>query len=82
MSHALSAKQDQDTPTVSTILSNQVMIPVTCDKCRCDTDVSLSQIKQQMPIMCEHCYDVKAFSDSELQLTQLFLAQAGYHFAR
>lgn len=80
MSHALSAEQDQDTPTVSTILSDQVTIPVSCDKCRCDTDVSLAQIKQQIPVMCEHCYEVKAFSDAELKLTRLFLAQTGYHF--
>jgi len=81
MSQALRAKQDQDYSTVSTILSDQVMIPIHCDHCRHDTDVSLQQIKQQAPILCEHCYEVKAFSDTELKLTRLFLAQAGFHFA-
>ena len=74
-------KDVQEQNIVSTILSEQVMVPISCDHCRHDTDVSLHQLKQQQPILCEHCYEVRNFSDTELKLTRMLLAQAGYHFA-
>lgn len=81
MNQPLRAKKDPQPSNVSAILSDQVMIPITCDHCRHDTEVSLQQLKQQQPILCEHCYEVHQFSDSELALTKMLLAQAGYHFA-
>lgn len=81
MTQALRARQGQEHQTVSTILSDQVMIPINCDHCHQDTDVSLQQLKLRSPVLCEHCYEIKAFSETELKLTRLILAQAGYHFA-
>jgi hypothetical protein len=81
MDQALNAKDEQLERVVSTILSDQVVIPINCEHCHRDTDVSLQQLKQQSPILCEHCYSVRTFSDTELKLTRMLLAQAGYHFA-
>jgi len=81
MNQPLRSKSQQQQSQVSTILSGQVMIPISCDHCRHDTDISLQQLKQQHPILCEHCYEVRDFSDAELKLTRMLLAEAGYHFA-
>lgn len=81
MNQSLRVKSHQPTPQISTILSGEVTIPIHCDHCKHDTNVSLQQLKQQHPILCEHCYEVRDFSDAELALTRLMLANAGYHFA-
>ncbi len=81
MSQPLRSKGQQEHPTVSTILPGHVMVPICCDHCGRETDVSLQQLKAQHPILCEHCYTVRTFSDTELRLTRMLLADAGFHFA-
>lgn len=81
MNHALSAKTECSSHSVSTILSDQVMIPIGCSHCNKDTEVSLQLLKQQSAILCEHCYEIHPFSSTDLRLTRLLLAQAGYYFA-
>ncbi|WP_430461617.1 hypothetical protein ACQUQU_02220 [Thalassolituus sp. LLYu03] len=66
---------------VSTILSGKVMIPMGCDECTQETDISLETLKQHGTYVCEHCATIHTFSDAELRLMRLMLAQAGYHFA-
>lgn len=68
-------------PTLHTILSDLVTIPLVCDHCQHTTDYSLKSIKQQEGLMCEHCYHVRTISHTELVLLQAVLAKAGYHFA-
>lgn len=80
MSQPLRAKDQHEHPGISTILSGQVMIPIRCDHCRHETDVSLQQLKAQHPILCEHCYEVRTFSDTELKLMRMLLANAGFHY--
>ncbi len=66
---------------VSTILSDKVMIPISCDHCGRTTDVSLDTLKRQRMVVCEHCDQVHTVSDTELRLMRMMLARAGYHFA-
>ncbi len=66
---------------VSTILSEKVMIPISCDHCQQDTDVSIETLKSKHGILCEHCSNVRTFSATEMRLMRMLLAQAGYHFA-
>lgn len=81
MSEALSAKAECSTNVVSTILSDQVLIPINCSHCSKDTDVSVQLLKQQSAILCEHCYEIHPFSATDLRVTRMVLAQAGYYFA-
>lgn len=66
---------------VSTILSGKVMIPMHCDDCQRETEISLETLKKHGTYVCEHCASVHSFSDTELRLMRLYLAQSGYHFA-
>ncbi|PHS66170.1 MAG: hypothetical protein COB09_01515 [Thalassobium sp.] len=82
MSQALPVKQAEiQYGEVSTILSEKVMIPISCDHCRQDTDVSIETLKSKHGILCEHCSHVRTFSTTEMRLMRMLLAQAGYHFA-
>lgn len=65
---------------VITLLSDRVMIPITCDHCQQPTDVRLGHLKQHR-IVCRHCHRVRQFSGLELRLMRMLLAQQGYHFA-
>ena len=65
---------------VITLLSDRVMIPITCDHCQQQTEVSLGRLKQQT-IHCRHCHQARHFSGLELRLMRMLLAQEGYHFA-
>ncbi|TNC93059.1 MAG: hypothetical protein CSH36_01320 [Thalassolituus sp.] len=71
----LTAESDHD---FSTILSDRAMIPVTCDHCEKDTDVSLETLKSTSTVMCEHCYHVRPFSNAELQVLTTVLQRVGY----
>jgi len=66
---------------VSTILSDKVMIPISCDHCGQDTEVSIETLKKHRAVLCEHCDHVHTLSNTELRLMRMMLAQAGYHFA-
>ncbi|MCT7360504.1 hypothetical protein [Thalassolituus pacificus] len=82
MSQALPVKQAEiQYGEISTILSEKVMIPISCDHCRQDTDVSIETLKSKHGILCEHCSHVRTFSATEMRLMRMLLAQAGYHFA-
>ncbi|MEK9711593.1 MAG: hypothetical protein VW258_03420 [Thalassolituus sp.] len=63
---------------ISTILSERVLIPVTCDHCDKDTDVSLETLKSTSTVMCEHCYNVRPFSATEMTVLRNVLMSAGY----
>ncbi|MDF1763126.1 MAG: hypothetical protein P1U57_06920 [Oleibacter sp.] len=69
------AEADQ---SVSTILSERVLIPVSCDHCKQDTDISLETLKTSSAIMCEHCYAVRPFGHTELQVIRSLLNRSGY----
>ena len=82
MSQALPVKQAEiQYGEISTILSEKVMIPISCDHCRQDTDVSIETLKSKHGILCEHCSHVRTFSTTEMRPMRMLLAQAGYHFA-
>lgn len=72
---------NQEEP-ISTILSEQVLVPITCGYCKMDTDVSLAMLKQAQPFLCEHCYQVNRLSDAELQVMLSVLGRFGYHTSR
>ncbi|QQD20657.1 hypothetical protein [Venatoribacter cucullus] len=81
MQHPLPvAPYSYQTGNVVTLLSDRVMIPITCDHCQQQTDVSLGRLKQQT-IFCRHCHQARQFSSLELRLMRMLLAQEGYHFA-
>jgi len=71
----ITAESDHD---LRTILSDRVMIPVTCDHCDKDTDISLETLKTTSTVMCEHCYQVRPFSSGELQVLTNLLSRSGY----
>lgn len=81
MSQPLRITELEFKPTLHTILSDLVSIPVVCDHCQHTTDYSLKSIKQQEGLMCEHCYNVRTMSNAELVLLQAVLTKAGFHFA-
>ena len=62
------------------ILSPRMTIPINCDECGRATDISLERLKEHT-IVCEHCASVRQFSNAEMRLLRLILAQSGYHFA-
>ena len=66
---------------VSTILPCEAQIPITCDQCEADTNVSIADLKALAPITCQHCRARRAFTQTELEITRLVLAQAGYYFS-
>lgn len=80
MTQAMRVTADSD-HELSTILSERVMIPVTCDHCEKDTDVSLETLKSTSTVMCEHCYHVRPFSAGELRVLKSFLQHSGYRVA-
>ena len=77
MNQALLASSDSD-KAVKTLLSNRVLIPMTCDYCHNDTDVSMETLQTSSTVLCEHCYQVRSFSFAELEVLQLLLTQTGY----
>lgn len=66
---------------ISTILSGKVMIPMSCDECQTETDISLEALKRHGTYVCEQCAAIHTFTDTELRLMRMLLAQSGYHFA-
>jgi transcription elongation factor Elf1 len=80
MTQALRVSEESETD-VSTILSARVLIPINCDRCNKETDISIQTLKEGGTIMCEHCYDVRPFSAIEQQTLRAVLAQIGFHFA-
>ena len=82
MSQALPVSSEVPAPgDVSTILSDKVMIPMTCDHCDEETDISLHLLKTQHFYLCEHCNATHRVSDTELRLMRMMLARHGYPFA-
>lgn len=69
------------TGDLSVILSGKVMIPMHCDACSKQTDISIDTLKQTGAYVCEHCASVHSFSDTEMKLMKMMLAKEGYHFA-
>ncbi|WP_369984780.1 hypothetical protein [Thalassolituus sp.] len=63
---------------ISTILSERVLIPVSCDHCDKETEVSLETLKSTSTVMCEHCCHVRSFSQAEMAMLQAVLSRAGY----
>lgn len=81
MSHPVATASFHACPdNIVTLLSDQVLVPITCDQCQCETEVSLARLKQQT-ILCEHCDHLRQFSSLEMRLLRLLLAQAGYRFS-
>lgn len=74
------ADRHEEPGELTTILSERVTIPICCDDCGKETDISLQRLKEHT-ILCEHCSHVRDFSDSELRLLRMLLAQSGYYFA-
>ncbi|MAD46220.1 MAG: hypothetical protein CMI02_06370 [Oceanospirillaceae bacterium] len=82
MSQALPVSSPENaTGDVSTILSDKVMIPMGCDHCGKETDISLHLLKSQHFYLCEHCNTTHQVSATELRLMRMMLARHGYHFA-
>ncbi len=77
MNQATLASTDTD-KAIKTLLSNRVLIPMTCDHCSNDTDVSMETLQSSSTFMCEHCYQVRPFVAAELEVLQLLLTQTGY----
>ena len=77
MTQAIRITADNDNE-LSTILSERVLIPVTCDHCEKDTDVSLETLKSTSTVMCEHCYHVRAFGQVEIDVVRNLLMRSGY----
>ncbi|HBS43138.1 MAG TPA: hypothetical protein DEA26_10685 [Oceanospirillales bacterium] len=77
MNQATLASTDTD-KAIKTLLSNRVLIPMTCDHCQQDTDVSMETLQSSSTFMCEHCYQVRSFVPAELEVLQLLLTQTGY----
>ncbi|WP_221800068.1 hypothetical protein [Oceanobacter mangrovi] len=65
---------------MSTIVSTEMLLPVTCDHCECDTDFSLGVLKQLSRISCGHCGHSRHFTAIEFDVLKLVLANAGFHF--
>ena len=63
---------------ISTILSERVLIPVGCDHCDKETEVSLETLKSTSTVMCEHCCHVRPFSNAEMNMLMAVLGRAGY----
>ena len=77
MNQATLAKTDTELD-IKTLLSNRVLIPMTCDHCHKDTDVSMETLQSSSTFMCEHCYQVRSFVPAELEVLQLLLTKTGY----
>lgn len=77
MTQAIRITADNDNE-LSTILSERVLIPVTCDHCEKDTDVSLETLKSSSTVMCEHCYHVRPFGQAEMTALRHLLMRSGY----
>ncbi|MCY0964232.1 hypothetical protein [Parathalassolituus penaei] len=80
MSQAVTVPDPEQDIEISTILSARVMIPITCDRCSRDTDVSLSHLRALALIRCSHCGCERYFTENELRITKTVLASAGYYF--
>jgi|GEM_PF-1069993 len=68
--------------SISTILSDKVMIPMACDCCGQETEISLHLLKTQNFYLCEHCNEIHRISATEMHVMKTLLAQKGYHFAQ
>ena len=82
MSQSVQVDMEPVADTVSTILSDQVMIPIHCEQCGESTSMSLKQLKERQPAICDHCYSVMQLTDLEVEIMRQVLAQAGFHFSR
>jgi len=63
---------------ISTILSERVLIPVSCGHCEKETEVSLETLRSTSTVMCEHCYHVQEFSQAEMSMLVGVLSRSGY----
>lgn len=72
------AEQDIE---ISTILSSRVLIPIACDDCNQDTDIPLAELCKLALVRCQHCGNERRFTETELRVTRMVLADAGFHFS-
>ena len=77
MTQAIRVTADNNSD-ISTSLSERVLIPVNCDQCHADTDVSLETLKSSSTVMCEHCYHVRTFTAVEMDVVRTVLMRSGY----
>lgn len=82
MTQALRANYANQDEQISTIVSEQVLVPLTCPQCKMDTDVSIATLKQQHPFLCEHCYRLNHLSDTEMEVLMGILERFGYRVKR
>lgn len=66
---------------ISTILSERVLIPISCDHCDRETEVSLETLKSISTVMCEHCCHVRNVDKAEIVTLQAVLSRAGYRLS-
>lgn len=67
---------------LNTLLSPRALVPVTCDCCEKETEVSYETLLTSATVMCEHCYQVQNLSKAELETISQFLSMHGYHITR
>lgn len=63
---------------LNTLLSPRVLMPISCQCCNKETEVSYETLLSSSAFMCEHCYQVQPLSKVELDTIQIFLAKYGY----
>ncbi|ASP40746.1 hypothetical protein CHH28_19645 [Bacterioplanes sanyensis] len=82
MNQPLRAEYAHQDDHISTIMSERVLVPITCQHCKMDTDVSVATLTQQHPFLCEHCYQINRLSSAELHVMVGVLERFGYHLKR
>ena len=78
MSCALKIEHSPDA-RISTILPSDTLIPILCDQCFIETDISLRQMVAGRQITCRCCAAVRTIMPAEVSVTHQLLKQYGFH---
>lgn len=81
-SHTSDIIEQSPGASVSTILSAQTEVPISCDSCGLDTDYRIGFLRSLPTICCQYCEDTRRFSALEFDVLGQVLKQMGYFLAR